>query len=73
MAAVGQGSEEDLADEADEKAGASNESEAVVGESVLVLQVAEQREDHAVGNADTGCGEEKGIPASNLPAGHAGP
>jgi hypothetical protein len=70
---VGQWREQDLADETDQEAGTGDEAEAVVGEAVLVLQIAEQREDHAVGDADAGGGEEERIPASNLLAGHAGP
>ena len=57
MAAVGHWREEDLADETDQEAGAGNEAKAVVCEVVLVLQVTEQGEDHAVGNTDARCGE----------------
>ena len=62
MAAVGERGEQHLTDKADEEARAGDEAEPSIAEAVLVLQVAEQGEDDAVGDADAGRGEQERIP-----------
>ena len=70
---VGERCQQQLADEPDEEARAGDEAEAGVAEAVLVLQVAEQREDDAVGDADAGGGDEQWVPAGDAAGGHAEP
>ena len=60
--------EQHLADEADYKARPSEQTKTRVVEPVLVLEVAEQREDDAVGNADTGGGDKERVPAGDAAA-----
>ncbi|CAB4853081.1 unannotated protein [freshwater metagenome] len=60
--------EQHLADEANNKARPSDQTKTRVVEPVFVLQVAEQREDDAVGNADAGGGDEERVPAGDAAA-----
>ena len=66
MALVGVGGDEDLPDEAHDEARPGDESEARIAEVILVLEVAEQREDDAVGHTDAGGSDEQRIPALGL-------